>query len=92
MFPAQVLVTISCKKGSSQDQAPQVTSACGLGFWVFWNPEEIGTYSARWTVEYGLSSEGPDAPTNPNTDSCGFEPYNLTSVEYARTFEVVETV
>ncbi|KAJ7609411.1 hypothetical protein FB45DRAFT_876513 [Roridomyces roridus] len=46
-----------------------------------------GNYTARWIVEFGQSSQ-PDAHVDRRT-GCGPEPFNLTTVEFARSWQVV---
>ncbi|KAJ7806796.1 hypothetical protein B0H14DRAFT_3882256 [Mycena olivaceomarginata] len=48
----------------------------------------LGTYTGRWIVEFGESTQ-PDAPVDPDS-GCGPEPFNITTVEFVRTWEVVE--
>jgi hypothetical protein len=44
-------------------------------------------YKARWSVEFGQSSQ-PDAPVNPDS-GCGPVPFDTTTVEFERSWEVV---
>ncbi|KAJ7237043.1 hypothetical protein B0H12DRAFT_1238355 [Mycena haematopus] len=64
---------------------------CGIfpGFWLkgALDSSVLGTYTGRWLVEFGESTQ-PDAPVNPNS-GCGPEPFNSTTVEFVRTWEVV---
>ncbi|KAJ7930931.1 hypothetical protein B0H13DRAFT_2309238 [Mycena leptocephala] len=48
----------------------------------------LGTYTGRWIVKFGESTQ-PDAPVDPGS-GCGPEPFNITTVEFVRTWEVVE--
>ncbi|KAJ6555405.1 hypothetical protein DFH09DRAFT_1165315 [Mycena vulgaris] len=65
---------------------------CGFfpGFWIegVLDSSVLGTYTGRWIVEFGQSTQ-PDAPIDPNS-GCGPEPFNITTVEFVRTWEVVE--
>jgi hypothetical protein len=45
-------------------------------------------YKARWSVEFGKSTQS-DAPVDPNS-GCGPEPFDSTTVEFERFWEVVE--
>ncbi|KAJ7747923.1 hypothetical protein DFH07DRAFT_830574 [Mycena maculata] len=47
----------------------------------------LGTYTGRWIVAFGQSTQ-PDAPVDPAT-GCGPVPFNITTVEFVRTWEVV---
>ncbi|KAJ6452475.1 hypothetical protein C8R45DRAFT_1083404 [Mycena sanguinolenta] len=46
----------------------------------------LGTYYGRWMVDFGQSTQ-PDAPVDP-TSGCGPLPFNITTVEFSRTWEV----
>ncbi|KAJ6540719.1 hypothetical protein B0H19DRAFT_1078120 [Mycena capillaripes] len=48
----------------------------------------LGTYTGRWIVEFGESTQ-PYAPIDPDS-GCGPEPFNSKTVEFMRTWEVVE--
>jgi hypothetical protein len=48
----------------------------------------LSRYKARWIVEFGQSIE-PDAPIDPDS-GCGAEAFNITTVEFERTWEVVK--
>ncbi|KAJ7276604.1 hypothetical protein C8J57DRAFT_1583734 [Mycena rebaudengoi] len=48
--------------------------------------DDLGTYKARWTVEFGQSTQ-PDAPVSPH--GCGPQPFDSTTVEFERYWEVV---
>ncbi|KAJ7704038.1 hypothetical protein B0H17DRAFT_1326743 [Mycena rosella] len=65
---------------------------CGFfpGFWIegVLDSSDLGTYTGRWIVEFGESTQ-PDAPVDPDS-GCGPEPFNITTVEFVRTWEVVE--
>ncbi|KAF7342592.1 Protein disulfide isomerase [Mycena sanguinolenta] len=47
----------------------------------------LGTYTGRWVIEYGQSTR-PDAPVGPES-GCGPLPFNMTTTEFVRTWEVV---
>ncbi|KAJ6452506.1 hypothetical protein C8R45DRAFT_945735 [Mycena sanguinolenta] len=57
-----------------------VLGTCALSIWST-------RYTGRWVIEYGESTQ-PDAPIDP-TSGCGPLPFNLTTVEFVRTWEVV---
>ncbi|KAJ7196250.1 hypothetical protein GGX14DRAFT_575070 [Mycena pura] len=59
----------------------------GSASWAFVDSSVIGTYTGRWNVEFGQSTQ-PDAPIDPDT-GCGPEPFNITTMEFVRTWEVV---
>ncbi|KAJ6529806.1 hypothetical protein B0H19DRAFT_1082914 [Mycena capillaripes] len=46
------------------------------------------SYTGRWVVDYGGSTQ-PDAPVDPDS-GCGPAPFSLTTVEFVKTWEVVE--
>ncbi|KAJ6452431.1 hypothetical protein C8R45DRAFT_1223487 [Mycena sanguinolenta] len=73
------------------DTGPDTTDFCGIfsGYWVYgvMDSSVLGTYGARWTIEYGQSTQ-PDAPVDP-TSGCGPDPFNMTTVEFTRSWEVV---
>ncbi|KAJ7458211.1 hypothetical protein FB451DRAFT_1273928 [Mycena latifolia] len=60
----------------------------GFGVVAVLDEEDIGTYTGRWTVEFGQSTH-PYAPVDPDT-GCGPEPFNSRTVEFVKTWEVVE--
>ncbi|KAJ7275686.1 hypothetical protein C8J57DRAFT_1223848 [Mycena rebaudengoi] len=60
----------------------------GVGFWLFVDATDLGTYKARWNVEFGQSTQ-PDAPIDPDS-GCGPLPFDSTTVEFVRYWEVVE--
>ncbi|KAJ7276605.1 hypothetical protein C8J57DRAFT_1466103 [Mycena rebaudengoi] len=69
------------------------TNLCGIfpgfGFSVALDSNDLGTYKARWIVEFGQSTQ-PDAPVDPNS-GCGPEPFDSTTVDsFERYWEVVE--
>ncbi|KAJ6506854.1 hypothetical protein C8R45DRAFT_1090525 [Mycena sanguinolenta] len=72
------------------ETGPDVTGFCGFfsGFWLeaVLDSLVLGTYAARWTVDYGQSTQ-PDAPVDPA--GCGPDPFNMTTVEFTRSWEVV---
>ena len=47
-------------------------------------------YTGRWNVEFGQSTQ-PDAPIDPSS-GCGPEPFDIMTVEFVRTWEVVPAV
>ncbi|KAF8162186.1 hypothetical protein K438DRAFT_1858943 [Mycena galopus ATCC 62051] len=59
----------------------------GFGLAAVLNATDLGTSTGRWVVEFGQSTQ-PDAPVDP-TSGCGPEPFNSTTVEFVRTWEVV---
>ncbi|KAJ7196244.1 hypothetical protein GGX14DRAFT_473830, partial [Mycena pura] len=59
----------------------------GSAGWAFLDSSVIGTYTGRWNVEFGQSTQ-PDAPVDPRS-GCGPEPFNITTMEFVRTWEVV---
>ncbi|KAF8148951.1 hypothetical protein K438DRAFT_1866687 [Mycena galopus ATCC 62051] len=61
--------------------------APGSSAYGFLNSSVPGTYTGRWIVEFGQSTR-PDAGVDPTT-GCGPVPFNLTTVEFTRTWEVV---
>ncbi|KAJ7906451.1 hypothetical protein B0H13DRAFT_1880607 [Mycena leptocephala] len=65
---------------------------CGFfpGFWIegVLDSSVLGTYTGRWIVEFGESTQ-PYAPVDPES-GCGPEPFNMKTVEFVRTWEVVE--
>ncbi|KAJ7028220.1 hypothetical protein C8F04DRAFT_1291378 [Mycena alexandri] len=65
---------------------------CGFfpGFWIegVLDSSILGTYTGRWLVEFGESIQ-PYAPVDPDS-GCGPEPFNNKTVEFVRTWEVVE--
>ncbi|KAJ7460018.1 hypothetical protein B0H11DRAFT_2058530 [Mycena galericulata] len=61
--------------------------APGSSMQGYLNSSVLGTYTGRWIVEFGQSTQ-PDAPVNPAT-GCGPVPFNVTTVEFVRTWEVV---
>ncbi|KAJ6479119.1 hypothetical protein C8R45DRAFT_933898 [Mycena sanguinolenta] len=73
------------------DTGPDTTDFCGIfsGYWVegVIDSSVLGTYAARWTIEYGQSTQ-PDAPVDP-TSGCGPDLFNMTTVEFTRNWEVV---
>ncbi|KAF7340575.1 hypothetical protein MSAN_02129000 [Mycena sanguinolenta] len=73
------------------DTGPDTTDFCGIisGYWIegVIDSSVLGTYLGRWIVEYGQSTQ-PDAPVDPNS-GCGPDPFNMTTVEFTRTWEVV---
>ncbi|KAJ7275826.1 hypothetical protein C8J57DRAFT_1505131 [Mycena rebaudengoi] len=60
----------------------------GFGAAAVLNSNDLGTYKARWSVEFGKSTQS-DAPVDPNS-GCGPEPFDSTTVEFERFWEVVE--
>ncbi|KAJ6557548.1 hypothetical protein B0H19DRAFT_1376266 [Mycena capillaripes] len=60
----------------------------GFGFAAVLDEEDIGTYSGRWVVQFGQSTQ-PYAPVDPET-GCGPEPFDIKTVEFVKTWEVVE--
>ncbi|KAJ7196278.1 hypothetical protein GGX14DRAFT_575093 [Mycena pura] len=68
-----------------------VTGLCGFATGsssrAFVDASAIGTYTGRWKVEFGQSTQ-PDAPVDPRS-GCGPEPFNITTMEFVRTWEVV---
>ncbi|KAJ6479101.1 hypothetical protein C8R45DRAFT_1156718, partial [Mycena sanguinolenta] len=70
---------------------PDSTDFCGIwsGFWIAGviDSSVLGTYAARWTIQYGQSTQ-PDAPVDP-TSGCGPDPFNMTTVEFTGNWEVV---
>ncbi|KAJ7246957.1 hypothetical protein C8J57DRAFT_1724631 [Mycena rebaudengoi] len=70
---------------------PDGVGFCGFfpGFWVtgVLSSSDLGTYTGRWIVEFGQSTQ-PDAPVDPDS-GCGPKPFNITTVEFVRTWEVV---
>ncbi|KAJ7440992.1 hypothetical protein FB451DRAFT_1299465, partial [Mycena latifolia] len=69
------------------DSGPETPQPVGVGFCGFFpgfwiegvlDSSVLGTYTGRWIVEFGESTQ-PDAP-----------PFNITTVEFVRTWEVVE--
>ncbi|KAJ7333937.1 hypothetical protein DFH08DRAFT_879805 [Mycena albidolilacea] len=79
------------------DSGPETPQPVGVGFCGFFpaffvegvlDSSVLGTYTGRWIVEFGESTQ-PDAPVDPNS-GCGPEPFNITTVEFVRTWEVVE--
>ncbi|KAJ6479145.1 hypothetical protein C8R45DRAFT_933922 [Mycena sanguinolenta] len=81
----------------TSDTGPDTTDFCGIfsGYWTYgvMDSSVLGTYArgftyaARWTIEYGQSTQ-PDAPVDP-TSGCGPDPFNMTTVEFTRNWEVV---
>ncbi|KAJ7244106.1 hypothetical protein C8J57DRAFT_1525377 [Mycena rebaudengoi] len=59
----------------------------GIGFGALVDSNDLGTYKERWLVEFGQSTQ-PDAPIDPNS-GCGPEPFDSTTVEFERYWEVV---
>ncbi|KAJ7806810.1 hypothetical protein B0H14DRAFT_3483819 [Mycena olivaceomarginata] len=83
--------------GTFIDSGPETPQPVGVGFCGFFpaffiegvlDSSVLGTYTGRWIVEFGESTQ-PDAPVDPNS-GCGPEPFNITTVEFVRTWEVVE--
>ncbi|KAJ7261875.1 hypothetical protein C8J57DRAFT_459537 [Mycena rebaudengoi] len=78
----------------SYSTGPDTTNFCGmlsglaLSGLIGSDDLEFGTYEARWIVEFGQSIE-PDAPIDPDS-GCGAEAFNITTVEFERTWEVVK--
>ncbi|KAJ7453755.1 hypothetical protein FB451DRAFT_1280731 [Mycena latifolia] len=79
------------------DSGPETPQPVGVGFCGFFpgfwiegvlDSSVLGTYTGRWIVEFGESTQ-PDAPVDPDS-GCGPEPFNITTVEFVRTWEVVE--
>ncbi|KAJ7275695.1 hypothetical protein C8J57DRAFT_225610 [Mycena rebaudengoi] len=68
------------------------TGLCGIitgfGIAAVSDSNDLGTYNARWIVEFGQSTQ-PYAPVDPNS-GCGPEPFDSTTVEFERSWEVVE--
>ncbi|KAJ7275694.1 hypothetical protein C8J57DRAFT_1589762 [Mycena rebaudengoi] len=60
----------------------------GFGIAAVLDSNDLGTYNARWIVEFGQSTQ-PYAPVDPNS-GCGPEPFDSTTVEFERSWEVVE--
>ncbi|KAJ7276606.1 hypothetical protein C8J57DRAFT_1223346 [Mycena rebaudengoi] len=65
---------------------------CGFFPGVFFagilDSNDLGTYNARWIVEFGQSTQ-PDVPVDPHS-GCGPVPFDSTTVEFERSWEVVE--
>ncbi|KAJ7275714.1 hypothetical protein C8J57DRAFT_1311491 [Mycena rebaudengoi] len=63
---------------------------CGYisGFWAaaVIRSDDLGTYKGRWVVEFGQSTQ-PDAPVRDG--GCGPDPFDSTTVEFERSWEVV---
>ncbi|KAJ7275716.1 hypothetical protein C8J57DRAFT_1589810, partial [Mycena rebaudengoi] len=59
----------------------------GFGIAAVLNVNDLGTYKARWTVEFGQSTQ-PDAPVDHS--GCGPQPFDNKTVEFERYWEVVE--
>ncbi|KAJ7906450.1 hypothetical protein B0H13DRAFT_1880606 [Mycena leptocephala] len=60
----------------------------GFGLAGVLDSSVLGTYTGRWIVEFGESTQ-PYAPVDPES-GCGPEPFNMKTVEFVRTWEVVE--
>ncbi|KAJ6479113.1 hypothetical protein C8R45DRAFT_359113 [Mycena sanguinolenta] len=69
---------------------PDTTGFCGIfsGFWLAGviDSSVLGTYAARWTIEYGQSTQ-PDAPVSPA--GCGPDPFTMNTAEFNGNWEVV---
>ncbi|KAF7340567.1 hypothetical protein MSAN_02128200 [Mycena sanguinolenta] len=59
----------------------------GATFMAYIDSSVLGTYTGRWVVEFGQSTD-PDAPVDPKT-GCGPLPFTTNGVEFVRTWEVV---
>ncbi|KAJ7111043.1 hypothetical protein C8R44DRAFT_799845 [Mycena epipterygia] len=79
------------------DSGPETPQPVGVGFCGFFpgffiaavlNSSVLGTYTGRWIVEFGESTQ-PYAPVDPNS-GCGPEPFNIKTVEFVRKWKVVE--